>query len=533
MPIVEKEIIGPGHYWYRDEASGQPRKLEVTPELTKHWADSGNEMLKLGLTVPVPCEHDFTAHPMTPKDKLLNNAGWVTGYKRRDVRDDKTGKVRKDVLFGVVDVQDEELAKKLPRTIRWTSPWINSFTDGNGRQWKNVISHLALTTRPRVVDQQPFQSIAAALSVATPVVYAEKVPKEGYCISRAGLLRKDGRAAYPVALSMWAGIPLAAGDMGAPGADGAAAPGAGTTPPEPPAGVPDDDDDDSDDLDLDGLMNPTKDSGGDVKMEELLCDLLQALGVPMPDESNEHEFKRHLYEAAMSKIKELTGKGMAGAPDQPPPFQPDQNKPPQQQPNISGPNKQQNPLLPQVQQEQQPLYMGLSGGSTAMSQTNTVPSVQLSLEDINKIEDQTTRSIALAFYNEREALRAERDADRKALGAVRAAQLADATRKRATRIQLLGKMSPKSREKLEGMAKLQSCALSLGDDGQVVDPMKDTLDMLETAIGDIPKLLVAEREHLTMVAQPTDADALTTESEGALVEEMVRMMGGEPEKRAG
>src|SRR3990167_7500297 len=98
---VEKEIIGPGTHWYRDEATGLPRKLVVTPELTHHWHEQGNKMLGFGLTVPVPCEHDFSAHPMTPADKLKNNAGWVKEYRLKD-----------NVLFGVVDVQDEELAKK-------------------------------------------------------------------------------------------------------------------------------------------------------------------------------------------------------------------------------------------------------------------------------------------------------------------------------------------------------------------------------------------------------------------------------------
>ena len=38
-------------------------------------------------------------------------------------------------------------------------------------------------------------------------------------------------------------------------------------------------------------------------MEELLCDLLSALGVQMPENVGEAEFKRALYEATMSKVK--------------------------------------------------------------------------------------------------------------------------------------------------------------------------------------------------------------------------------------
>ena len=74
--LVEKEIIGPGVYWYTDPA-GLPRKLVVTPEYTKYLHEQGGKMLSAGLTIPVPFEHEFNAHPMTPKDKLLNNAGEV------------------------------------------------------------------------------------------------------------------------------------------------------------------------------------------------------------------------------------------------------------------------------------------------------------------------------------------------------------------------------------------------------------------------------------------------------------------------
>ena len=130
--LVEKEIIGIGNHWYRDEATGLPRKLVVTPELTKYWHEQGNKMLGLGLTVPVPCEHDFSIHPMTPAEKMKNNAGWVKEYRLGTPNKDGT-RAADDVLFGVVDIQDEELAKKLPKTIRWTSPWISSFDDGQGR----------------------------------------------------------------------------------------------------------------------------------------------------------------------------------------------------------------------------------------------------------------------------------------------------------------------------------------------------------------------------------------------------------------
>lgn len=191
MPTVQKEVIRPGCYWYKDADTDEPRKLTVTPELTKYWCEQGNAMLSAGLTVPVPFEHDFDAHPMTPAEKLKNNAGWVDKYY-----------LEGDKLFSAVNIQDTDVAKRLPGTIRWTSPWINSFTDGSGREWKNVISHLALTTRPRIVEQAPFGSIAAALGIATPIKSWDEAGSKGVCLSRAGMLGGDGKPLYPMAFSL-------------------------------------------------------------------------------------------------------------------------------------------------------------------------------------------------------------------------------------------------------------------------------------------------------------------------------------------
>ena len=193
--LVEKEIIGQGTHWYRDEVTGLPRKLVVTPDLTRYWHEQGNKMLGLGLPVPVPYEHDFSQHPMTPAEKLRNNAGWVKEYRIKDV-----GK-RKDVLFGILDITDDDVAKKLPRTIRWTSPWFSSFPDGKGRDWHNVITHLALTTRPRIVEQEPFTGIAAALSIATGTEWSVPAPVAGSTETFAPKLEIKGAAAGGFCLS--------------------------------------------------------------------------------------------------------------------------------------------------------------------------------------------------------------------------------------------------------------------------------------------------------------------------------------------
>lgn len=538
MPLVPKEVIRPGIYWYTDEKTGEPRKLVVTAAMTKRWHDEGNKMLSLKLPVPVPYEHDFTAHPMTPADRLKNNAGWVDKFEMRG-----------DQLWSMVDIQDDEVAKKLPRTVRWTSPWINSFVDGEGRKWDGVISHLALTTRPRIVPQEPFGSIAAALSVALESNPQEVARAEsGFCLSKAGLLLSDGgRAevpAYPLAFSLWSGARFAATDaplLKKPTIDPEDANADGTKDRDTgkPEALAEPTSDDN--LDLGGLMDPTQDSAGDVQMEELLCDLLQALGVPMPDESNPTEFKRHLYEAAMSKIKELTSHGMAAQAskgNQPDPGKapPDQNKSPQQNPNVShaGKSKQQNnPLVPQVQQEQQPMYMSVAVGPTTVGGGSMGTEVIMSLEDIQKLEDPTVRAVALSMYNQNQQLLQRVEASERDANAMKRAKLDEESKRRRTRVQLLGKAGgPKVRENLEAMLSLQSMALGLDANGAVVDPMRATLDTLEAALGNMPEMLRVEAGALTAVPHPSDADALSEEGERALVDSLTRAMGGVPERQA-
>lgn len=560
--LIEKEIISPGVYWYVDEKTGLPRKLEVTPELTKYWHEQGSKMLSFGLPVPVPYEHDFDQHPMTPKDKLLNNAGEVKEYR-----------LKNNALFGVVDVQDPEAQKKVGKSIRWTSPWINSFTDGDGRQWNNVITHLALTTRPRITKQAPFPSIAAALSLATEMP-KDTPPEGGFCLSNAGKLVKNMktgavRPLYPIAFSLLSGgarfaedddtRPLKKKDKGSSSSggdkkesssdkkEGGSSSSSSGGPPsksktssssKPPTkdenptpsqdefGVGRDGGSDENGGDVDDIFTPDSESGGggmgspgssplnplgdpsgDVRMEEILCDLLNALGVYMPENISESEFKRALYEAAMGKIRELTSKAQmmmdpthpANMQGQMPPA-----KPPT--PMGAGGTNQPNPL---VQQEQPPMYM--------------------SLEEINKLPE-PMRGVALAMHTENVKLRAEMDAAKKTTDSLRDAKLKEATAARDTRITLLGKMSPRAKADLETMKALPSMALSMGDGGQVVDPMDQTLTLLEKSVSDMPRLLITEASALSVQQQPTDGE-MSQEAIDSLADSFARSMGAPPEQK--
>jgi hypothetical protein len=551
--LVEKEIISPGSYCYIDQKTGLPRMLDVTPEMTKYWHEKGSEMISLGLPIPVPYEHDFEQHPMTPKEALLNNAGEVKEYRLKD-----------NVLFGVVDVKDGEVEKKIKnQSLRWTSPWFNSFTDGGGRQWNNVISHLALTTRPRITKQASFPSIAAALSLATVTESKIDAPVVGggYCLSKAVKLVKHKRSnrlrpLYPMAFSLATGgikfaedddvKPLKKKDKGksdSSGSDGPPKPKPKSDssssdpsskpkgPSKPKEGGGDDDsdsesddyegggeeftfDDDSEDSEESGGLTPfgggdkLGDRAGDLRMEEILADLLNALGIFMPENVGEHEFKRALYEASMGKIRELTSKAQMGDMSNP-------GMPGAQPPNTpkplgarAGGGQQTNPIL---QQEQQPMYM--------------------SLDDINKITDPTMKNIALSMHSENEKLRAEMEVNKKVSNSLREKTLREATATRDSRILLLSKRSPSAKADLEAMKALPSMALSMGESGEVIDPMSSTLSLLEKGLADIPTLLKTDAAALSVQAHPTDGE-MTQDEIDKISDSYARMMGATPEKRA-
>lgn len=519
--LVPKEVIRPGTFWYRDEATGAPRKLVVTPELTKHWHDQGNAMLSAGLTVPVPFEHDFQAHPMTPAEKLQNNAGWVKNYEMRG-----------DRLFGMVDILDPKVADKLPGTIRWTSPWINSFTDGNGKEWNNVISHLALTTRPRIVDQQPFESVAAALSMATTVNTTSVQGKDsiipfcptdkGVCLTNATRLTDKGQPSYPITFSMVSGaafaFPPSKGKKPAP--SGKSTPqdpdgdGDDDTSPETDtdndmgSGVPDDGDPTNDDnIDLE----PFNDPAGDVSMTELLCDLLGALGVVCEHSDDESAFKRNLYNVAMTEIHKRVGESKAKEQGQDPK---NRTNPPGQPPNNKAPGQpgQTNPL---IQQEQQPMYMGLS----------------MNIEEINKL-DEPLRSVALSMHEATVKANAKAAESEKLLNSLRDKELATASTIRAKRAAFIARFMPGAKQDIEAMLAMPGMALSMGDGGAVIDPMEQTLRILEKGMKNLPKLLTTEDTAMSVQDQPTDADVLSD----ARIEELANMqaakMGVTPAKKA-
>ncbi len=244
-------------------------------------------------------------------------------------------------------------------------------------------------------------------------------------------------------------------------------------------------------------LEPFNDPKGDVPMEELLCDLLGALGIHCEKTHDKEAFKRSLYNAAMTKIHELTGKAQDG-----------------EQTGLGGPKPPGAPGSgapnPLIQQEQQPMYM--------------------SLEEINKLPE-PMRGVALAMHTENVRMRAELDASKKVTDSLRDAKLKEAATARASRIMLLSRLSPRIKADLDTFVALPSMALSMGDGGTVVDPMAQTLAVLEKGLSDMPRLLTTDQSALSVQPQPTDGEMSDAESD-KVADDLARKMGAPPEKKA-
>lgn len=482
--LVAKEVLRPGTYWYVDESTGQPRSCTFTSGDIDYFHQSGKDMLAAGLSIPVPLEHEKTAHPMTPADRLRNNAGHVQDYFKQKVKGDDGSEV--EALFSNVDISDPDVAKKIPRTIRWTSPYISSFTDGNGKEWNGVITHLALTTRPRIVKQQPFPNIAAALSIqGSPSSFTAKSfagGGAGLALSRAGLLSAKAGAfspAYPVAFSLYSGVALAEpppfkkkdqkdnkdGKDARDGKDGKPAPAGDEEPPE----------------------KSLVDSDGDINIYEVLCDLLDAVGIPMPTGVGEENFTQALYEATMAKVKGAT----PGASDM---SNPDPNNPG---------NK------PPVQQEAPPLYMSLS------------------LEDINKISDPGQKAVALAVHG----LRTRQEELAKENASLKNGAMSQAKARRQVRLDRLKGKLPKERfDKVQKLAEGMGFAMSA--EGVVQDMMEAMLEVLEEE-RDLPALLTTPAEQIAVMPHPREYEGeLSPERRAEVVEMLCRQGGLRPPAKA-
>lgn len=156
MPKFEKEILTPGLYAVSD-AKGNRHAKVITKDMIGHWVKQHNEMRKSGLNVPAPAYHDKSAVPDNKPMSSKDNFGFW-----EELKQDESGK-----LIGVLDVPLESDAEKIGRTVRETSIFaVPKFVDGLGREWNNVITHIACCTQPIEPGQENFKPTNNELAIA-------------------------------------------------------------------------------------------------------------------------------------------------------------------------------------------------------------------------------------------------------------------------------------------------------------------------------------------------------------------------------
>lgn len=173
MPKFRFQALIPGRRCVGKNADGSKRFETFTAAHSRKYADALNQMIKSKINIPVPWEHDPDAKPTTSAQRAKNTAGWV-----EMATVDANGIMHVDA--NIPDESDAILVRK----VRFCSPRIAAFTDGNGKDWGavtgygNAITHLALTPRPVQHEQAPATQLAIQLSL-DPYTGIDMAEKEG------------------------------------------------------------------------------------------------------------------------------------------------------------------------------------------------------------------------------------------------------------------------------------------------------------------------------------------------------------------
>lgn len=100
--------------------------------------------------IPAPLEHQPSAVPQSREEamanRVLHNAGWLRRFY-----------LLGEKLYADIDICNKQVADNLP-AIKFVSPEIRPEWEADGRKWKNVVTHVALTTQPVHRDQEAFDA---------------------------------------------------------------------------------------------------------------------------------------------------------------------------------------------------------------------------------------------------------------------------------------------------------------------------------------------------------------------------------------
>jgi hypothetical protein len=186
MPLFRKIITRPNVYSVK---TPQGRRIKaVTSQLLSDVADTGNQMIEAGLNIPAPYAHkdggNIIPSPLGKDEKPTWSSNFNAGFWK------KFELTPAGELAGYVEVENEEDAKKIGKSIKETSVWLEpEFTDGLGRKWKNALRHVALVTNAVEPDQENFQLVDTSpeysLAMAFCMSDALDAPKKDASVDKA------------------------------------------------------------------------------------------------------------------------------------------------------------------------------------------------------------------------------------------------------------------------------------------------------------------------------------------------------------
>jgi hypothetical protein len=151
MAKLRIEVLRPRRVVIGRDEAGAPVFRTFTAEDCRRYAERGNQMLN-SVAVPVCWGHRDDAKPVSLDAAKTDFARGTAGYVDRFVLDGGRA-------FAEADIPDESEARRA-KNVRFASPEIEQFTDGTGRDWGEVVTHLALTPRPRQHDQEPITRLS-------------------------------------------------------------------------------------------------------------------------------------------------------------------------------------------------------------------------------------------------------------------------------------------------------------------------------------------------------------------------------------
>ena len=182
MTLFKKKIVTPRVYRASTSSKGGKEAVAMTPERIKSMHDTGNAMIAAGLKISAPFAHR-DEKGIVPKPLLEGQLGnWnssINGGYWKGFEIDPEDKGLVGILETPGDVEDfSSPSGKVGKTIQETSVFLlPDWTDGNGKEWKDALWHVALVDGKAVESGQknfekvdePQLSLAMSFSMADAI----------------------------------------------------------------------------------------------------------------------------------------------------------------------------------------------------------------------------------------------------------------------------------------------------------------------------------------------------------------------------